>query len=42
MEVPEAGVRLVEGMYKGMNGRVLIGPGMSEEVSKQVKINKGI
>uniref|UniRef100_A0A8C4QF08 Reverse transcriptase domain-containing protein n=1 Tax=Eptatretus burgeri TaxID=7764 RepID=A0A8C4QF08_EPTBU len=29
IEVPEAGVRLVEGMYKGTKGRVLVGPGMS-------------
>ena len=29
--VREAKVRLVEGMYKGTKGRVLVGPGMSEE-----------
>ena len=30
MEVPEAELGLVEGMYKGMKGRVLICPEMSE------------
>ena len=28
--MPEAEVRFVAGMYKGMKGRVLVGPGMSE------------
>ena len=31
MGVPEAEVRLVERMYKGMKGRVSVDPGMSEE-----------
>ena len=30
MGVPEAEVRLVEGMYKGTKGSVLVGPRMSE------------
>ena len=32
MGVPEAEVRLVEGVYKGMKGRVLVDPGMSEKL----------
>ena len=33
MGMPEAEVRLVEEMYKRMKGRVLVGPGTSEEFS---------
>ena len=29
----EAEVKLVEGVHEGMKGRVLVGPGMSEEFS---------
>ena len=38
---PEAEVRLVEGMYKGMKGRVLVGPGMSEEFSVNIGLMQG-
>ena len=36
-----AEVRLVEGMYKGMKGRVLVGPGMSEEFSVNICLRQG-
>ena len=42
MGVPEAEVRLVEGMYKGMKGRVLVGLGMSEESSASIGSRQGI
>ena len=41
MGVLEAEVRLVEGMYKGMKGRVLVGPGMSEEFSMNIGLRQG-
>ena len=41
MGVPEAEVRLVEGMYKGMKGRVLVGPRISEELSVNVSLRQG-
>ena len=41
MGVPEAEVRLVEGMYKGMKGRVLVGPGMSESFSVNIGLRQG-
>ena len=41
MEVPKAQVRLVEGMYKGTKGRVLVGPGMSEEFSVNIGLRQG-
>ena len=34
--VPEAEVKLAEGMYKGTKGRVLLCPGMSEEFSVNI------
>ena len=39
--VPEAEVRLVEGMCKGRKGRVLVGPGMSEEFSVSICFRQG-
>ena len=39
--MPEAEVRLVEGMYKGMKGRVLVGPDMSEEFSVNIGLRQG-
>ena len=41
MGVPEAEVRLEEGMYKGTKGRVLVGPGMSEEFSLNIGFEAG-
>ena len=41
MEVPEAEVRLVEGMYKGTKVRALVGPGMSEEFSVNIGLRQG-
>ena len=38
---PEAEVRLVEGMYKGMKGGVLVGPGMSESFSVNIGLRQG-
>ena len=40
MGVPEAEVRLVEGMHKGTKGRVLVGPGMSEEFSLNIGLRQ--
>ena len=39
--VTEAEVRLVEEMYKGTKGRVLVGPGMSEEFSVNIGLRQG-
>ena len=41
MGVPEAEVRLVEGMYKAMKGRVLVGPRMSKEFSVNIGLRQG-
>ena len=41
MVVLEAEVRLVEGMYMGMKGRVLVSPGMSEEFSVNIGLRQG-
>ena len=41
MGVPEEEVRLVEGMCKGMERRVLIGPWMSEEFSVNIGLRQG-
>ena len=41
MGVPEAEVRLVEGMYKETKGRVLVGPGMSEEFMVNIILRQG-
>ena len=41
MGVLEAEVGLVEGMYKGTKGRVLVGPGMSEEFSVNIGLRQG-
>ena len=40
MGVPEAGVKLVEGIYKGIKGRVLVGPRMSEEFSVNIGLRQ--
>ena len=37
----EAEVRLMEGIHKGMKGRVLVGPGMSEEFSMNIRLRQG-
>ena len=39
--VPEAEVWLVEGMYKRMKGRVLLGPGISVEFSMNIGLRQG-
>ena len=39
--VTEAEVRLVEEMYKGTKGRVLVGVGMSEEFSVNIGLRQG-
>ena len=36
MGVRKAEVALVDGMYKGTKGRVLVGPGMCEEFSENI------
>ena len=41
MRVPEAEVRLVEGMSKGTKGRVFVSPGMSEEFSVNIGLRQG-
>ena len=41
MGVLEAEVRLVEGMYKGTKGGVLVGPRMSEEFSVNNRFEAG-
>ena len=41
MGVLEAEVKLVEGMYKGMEGRVFVGPGMFEEFSMKIGLRQG-
>ena len=41
MGVPEAEMRLVEGMYKGMKERVWVGPEMSEEFSVNIRLRQG-
>ena len=41
MGVLVALVRLVGGMYKGTKGRVLVGPGMSEEFSVNIGLRQG-
>ena len=41
MGVLEAEVRLVEGLYKGTKGRVLVGPGMCEEFSLKIGLRQG-
>ena len=41
MGMPEAEVKLVEGMYKGTKGRVLVGPWMSEEFSVNIGLRQG-
>ena len=40
MRVPEAEVKLVEGMCKGIKGRVLVGPGMSEEFGMNIGLRQ--
>ena len=39
--VPEAEVRLVEGIYKGTKGRVLVGHGLSEVFSINIVLRQG-
>ena len=41
MGMAEAEVRLVEGMDKGTKGRVLVGPGMSEEFNVKIGLRQG-
>ena len=41
MCVPEAEVRMVEGMYEGTRGRVLVGSGMSEEFGVNIGLRQG-
>ena len=41
MGLPEAEFRLVERMFKGMKGRVLVGPRMSEEFSVNISLRQG-
>ena len=41
MRMPEEEVRVVEGMYKGTKGRVLVGPGMPEEFSMNIGLRQG-
>ena len=41
MGVLEAEVMLVEGTYKRTKGRVLVGPGMSEEFSVNISLRQG-
>ena len=40
MGVPEAEVGLVEGMYNGTKGKVLVDPGMSEEFSVNIGLKQ--
>ena len=41
MRMPEEEVRVVEGMYKGTKGRVLVRPGKSEELSVNIRLRQG-
>ena len=41
MRVPEAEVRLVEGMHKGKKGRVSVGSEISEEFSVTISLRQG-
>ena len=41
MGMSEVEVRLVEGMYKAMKGRVLVGPRMSKEFSVNIGLRQG-
>ena len=41
MDVPEAEVRMVEGLYEGTKGRVVVGSGMSDEFGVNIGLRQG-